>query len=43
VLVILVVVACARVWVQLLTGQRKVLLHEEPYVSVSAAEASARA
>jgi carbon starvation protein len=32
VLVVLVVLSCARSWVQLLTGRRAVVLHEEPYV-----------
>jgi carbon starvation protein len=43
VLVILVVFACARVWVQLLTGRRAADLHEEPYVATNNAEPSARA
>ncbi len=33
VLVIMVVFACARVWVQLLTGKRSITLSEEPYVA----------
>ncbi len=32
VLVVLVVLSCARGWVQLLTGSRALVLHEEPYV-----------
>jgi carbon starvation protein len=37
VLVTLVVLASARVWVQLLAGRRKSDLHEEPYVSLRVA------
>ncbi len=37
VLVALVVLASARVWVQLLTGRRALDLHEEPYVALAAA------
>jgi len=33
VLVILVVIACARVWVQLLNGRCALDLREEPYVA----------
>jgi carbon starvation protein len=41
VLVVLVVLSCARVWVQLLTGRRAAELREEPYVPVlSAVKAS---
>jgi len=36
VLVVLVVLSCARVWVQLLTGRRQPELREEPYVAVAA-------
>ncbi len=42
VLVALVVLASARVWVQLLTGRRAVDLHEEPYVPLKAAPAVGR-
>ncbi|HKB56430.1 MAG TPA: carbon starvation CstA family protein [Lacunisphaera sp.] len=35
--VVLVVLACARVWVQLLSGRRTADLHEEPYVSLAVA------
>ena len=42
VLVALVVLASARVWLQLLTGRRAADLHEEPYVSARAAEAAVR-
>ncbi|HLP26230.1 MAG TPA: carbon starvation CstA family protein [Acidobacteriota bacterium] len=35
VLVVLVVLACARVWVQLLRGRRTADLHEEPYVPLA--------
>ena len=34
--VVLVVLACARVWGQLLSGRRAADLHEEPYVSLAA-------
>jgi carbon starvation protein len=37
VLVVLVVLACARVWVQLLRGSRVAELHEEPYVPLAEA------
>ena len=37
VFVVLVVVACARGWVQLLSGRRAADLHEEPYVSLAGA------
>jgi carbon starvation protein len=40
VLVLIVVAASARVWWQLLTGQRAAALHEEPYVPVGATEAA---
>ena len=43
VLVVLVVLACARVWVQLLAGRRAADLHEEPYVAAGTAESQARA
>jgi carbon starvation protein len=36
VLVILVVFACARVWVQLLTGKRAADLREDAYVAAGA-------
>jgi carbon starvation protein len=36
-LVILVVLACARVWVQVLSGRRTGDLHEEPYVPLAGA------
>jgi hypothetical protein len=36
VLVAIVVVTCARVWWQLLSGRRMPDLHEEPYVAVQA-------
>ena len=42
VLVALVVLASARVWVQLLTGRRVADLHEEPYVPLAATGVSAR-
>jgi carbon starvation protein len=42
VLVALVVLASARVWVQLLAGRRAVDLHEEPYVPLKAAPATGR-
>ena len=42
VLVALVVLASARVWVQLLAGRRAVDLHEEPYVPLKAASAVGR-
>ena len=42
VLVALVVLASARVWVQLLAGRRAVDLHEEPYVPLKAAPAAGR-
>jgi len=42
VLVALVVLAAARVWVQLLSGRRAVDLHEEPYVPLKAAPAAGR-
>jgi carbon starvation protein len=35
ILVVLVVIACARVWVQLLSGRRAPDMREEPYVAVS--------
>jgi carbon starvation protein len=38
--VVLVVLACARVWVQLLSGRRTADLHEEPYVSLAGAAAA---
>ncbi|HVU16894.1 MAG TPA: carbon starvation CstA family protein [Candidatus Didemnitutus sp.] len=38
-LVILVVLSCARVWYQLLAGKRTADLHEEPYVAVTPAKA----
>ncbi|MSU46344.1 MAG: carbon starvation protein A [Lacunisphaera sp.] len=37
VFVVLVVLACARVWVQLLSGRREAELHEEPHVSLAGA------
>jgi len=40
-LVILVVLACAQSWVQLLSGRRAVDLREEPYVRTPAAVAVA--
>jgi carbon starvation protein len=40
VLVLLVVVSCARVWVQLLTGRRTADLHEEPYVAIAAVKSA---
>ena len=40
-LVVLVVIACARVWVQLLSGKRAPDLREEPYVAVGAVESPA--
>jgi len=40
VLVVLVVLSCARVWVQLLTGRRAVDLHEEPYVAIAAVKSA---
>ncbi len=40
VFVVLVVLACARVWVQLLSGRRTADLHEEPYVSLAATAAA---
>jgi len=43
VLVVLVVGACARVWVQLLTGSRGADLREEPYVAAEAVGARAGA
>jgi carbon starvation protein len=42
VLVALVVLASARVWVQLLAGRRAAELHEEPYVALKAAPAVGR-
>lgn len=39
VLVVLVVLACARVWVQLLSGRRAAELREEPYVPLAEAAA----
>ncbi|HEY4301185.1 MAG TPA: carbon starvation CstA family protein [Candidatus Didemnitutus sp.] len=39
-LVILVVLSCARVWYQLLAGKRAADLHEEPYVAVGAAKSA---
>ncbi len=39
VLVVLVVVACARVWYQLLAGRRAADLREEPYVALAGAAA----
>jgi len=42
VLVALVVVASARVWVQLLAGRRARDLHEEPYVRLTAAPAGSK-
>ena len=39
VLVVLVVIACARVWVQLLAGRRAPDLQEEPYVAAAAESA----
>ena len=36
VLVATVVLACGRVWVQLLAGRRTAALHEETYVSLAA-------
>ena len=41
-LVIFVVAANARVWWQLLVGKRAPVLHEEPYVALSASEAGTR-
>jgi carbon starvation protein len=43
VLVILVVLSCARVWVQLLTRSRSCELHEEPYVAVASRPPSGNA
>jgi len=40
VLVVLVVIANARVWVQLLNGKRTAVLHEEPYVRLAEATPS---
>jgi len=42
VLVALVVLASARVWLQLLSGRRAADLHEDPYVAASGAEAAVR-
>jgi carbon starvation protein len=42
VLVALVVLASARVWVQLLAGRRAVDLHEEPYVRLTPATAASK-
>jgi carbon starvation protein len=43
VLVVLVVLSCARVWVQLLTGRSAVVLHEEPYVPDTGQAVASRA
>jgi carbon starvation protein len=40
VLVVLVVLSCARVWVQLLSGRRTAELHEEPYVAIAAVKSA---
>jgi carbon starvation protein len=40
VLVVLVVLSCARVWLQLLTGRRPADLREEPYVPVGAVKSA---
>jgi carbon starvation protein len=40
VLVVLVVLSCARVWIQLLTGRRTADLHEEPYVAIAAVKSA---